>query len=102
MNVSFSAIFTDWHLKVDFGKQLEYRENVMATSFCPDIVLFSETSKRVRMMELTVPWEERMEEAKGRNRAKYADPLDECRRRRWQAQCVPVEVGSKGFVGYPL
>lgn len=74
----------------------------METSLCPDIVLFSETSKRVMMMDLTVSWEERMEEAKGRKRAKYPDLLDECHRRRWQDQCVPVEVGFRGFVGCPL
>lgn len=87
---------------MDLGKQLKYPENIMETSLRPDFVLISETSKRVTVMKLTVPCEERMEEANERKRAKYGDILDECHRRRWQAKCVPVEFGGRGMVKYPL
>ena len=36
----------------------------------PDIILVSEATKQLFLLELTVPWEERMEEAQERNREK--------------------------------
>lgn len=53
-------------------------------------------------MELTVPWEERMEEARERKREKYVELAQECRRRGWRAQCLPIEVGARGFAGKSL
>ena len=47
------------------------------------------------MLELTVPWEERMEEASGRKREKYAELVEDCRNRGWHARCLPIEV-SRG------
>ena len=53
-------------------------------------------------MELTVPWEERMEEASERKREKYAELVEECRNRGWRARCLPIEVGGRGFAGKSL
>ena len=92
----------DWQLRVDLGKQLKFPENIVETRLRPDIVLFSEASKQVAMLELTVPWEERMEEASERKREKYAELVEECRRRGWRARCLPIEVGGRGFAGKSL
>ena len=54
------------------------------------------------MLELTVPWEERMEEASERKREKYAELVEECRNRGWRARCLPIEVGGRGFAGKSL
>ena len=53
----------DWQLSVDLGSQLKFPQHVARTTLGPDIVLVSEATKTVVMLELTVPWEERMEEA---------------------------------------
>ncbi|KAK0134483.1 hypothetical protein N1851_029912 [Merluccius polli] len=53
----------DWELKVDLGKQLKFPENVAVTTLRLDMVLLSEATKQVI---LTVPWEERIEEANKR------------------------------------
>lgn len=53
-------------------------------------------------MELTVPWEERMEEAHERKRDKYEDLKSICQSRGWRAMCWPVEVGCRGFLGNSL
>ena len=74
----------------------------METSLRPDMVLLSVTSKQVILLELTVPWEERMEEASERKREKYAELVEECQRRGWRAQCLPIEVGGRGFAGRSL
>ena len=54
------------------------------------------------LLELRVPWEERMEGANERKRAKYANLVEECRGRGWRARCVPIEVGCRGFAARSL
>lgn len=41
------------------------------TTLRPDVSLLSETTGQVVLLELTVPWEDRMEEAFEGKRAKY-------------------------------
>ncbi|KAK0152038.1 hypothetical protein N1851_006609 [Merluccius polli] len=55
----------DWQLQVDLVRQLKFPGNITATSLCPDMVLTSESTKQVVILELTVPWEDRIEEAHG-------------------------------------
>ncbi|KAK0149611.1 hypothetical protein N1851_009641 [Merluccius polli] len=58
----------DWQMKADLGKQLRFPEHIVETTLLrPDIVLFSDSTKQVVLLDLTVPWEERMEEANERN-----------------------------------
>ncbi|XP_056097411.1 uncharacterized protein LOC130076370 [Rhinichthys klamathensis goyatoka] len=96
------ATARDWELAVDLGKQLKFPEAVAITTLRPDIVLTSEASKQVILLELTVPWEDRMEEANERKRAKYSQLVEGCRSNGWRAICQPFEVGCRGFVGHSL
>ncbi len=66
------------------------------------MVLMSDSSKQVVMLELTVPWEERIVEANERKRGKHAELVEDCCRREWRARCMPVEVGGRGFAGKSL
>ncbi|XP_076844394.1 uncharacterized protein LOC143489330 [Brachyhypopomus gauderio] len=92
----------DWKINVDLGRQLKFPEYITATALRPDMVLISESTKQVVLVELTVPWEDRMEEANERKRAKYAELVSECRSKGWKARCEPVEVGCRGFAGQSL
>ncbi|XP_061902037.1 uncharacterized protein LOC133649222 [Entelurus aequoreus] len=92
----------DWQLLVDLGRQLRFPDIIATTTLRPDMVLMSGTSKQVVLLELTVPWEDRMEEAQERKRAKYADLVADCRRNGWKARCEPIEVGCRGFAGKSL
>ncbi|XP_026126685.1 uncharacterized protein LOC113108082 [Carassius auratus] len=96
------ATARDWELSVDLGKQLKFPEAVAITTLRPDVVLTSEASKQVILLELTVPWEDRMEEANERKRAKYSQLVEDCRSNGWRAICQLVEVGCRGFVGQSL
>jgi len=49
------------------------------------------------LLELTVPWEERVEEAQERKRAKYQELVEDCRKNGWRTRCMHVEVGSRGI-----
>ncbi|XP_031136520.1 uncharacterized protein LOC116036966, partial [Sander lucioperca] len=92
----------DWQLRVDLEKQLRFPRDIVETSLRPDMVLLSVTSKQIILLELTVPWEERMQEASERKREKYAELVEECRRQGWRAQCLSIEVGGRGFAGKSL
>ncbi len=49
-------------------------------------------------MELTVPWEEAIDEAFERKRLRYADLASEAEVRGWKVNVRPVEVGCRGVV----
>ena len=86
-------------MHADLRKQLVFPSEVTRTCLRPDIVLWSPTTKSLVMIELTVPWEERIEEAYERKLAKYQELVEDCHRKGWKACCLPVEVGARGFAG---
>ncbi|XP_078587744.1 uncharacterized protein LOC144868686 [Branchiostoma floridae x Branchiostoma japonicum] len=85
-----------WELKVDLGRRLHF-PSVVQTNLRPDAVLWSEEGKKIILIELTVPWEERCEEAHERKASKYHDLLQCCREKGWQSWLFPVEVGCRAF-----
>lgn len=93
---------TDWQLEVDLGKQLKIPSRITSTRLRPDMIIVSDSTKQLIILELTVPWEERMEEANERKRAKYQELVEECRSRGWKTYCEPLEVGGRGFAGRSL
>ena len=66
------------------------------------MVLTSASSKQVLLKELTVPWEDREEEANERKRKKYLELVEQCPSHSWKASCEPIQVGSRGFAGHSL
>ena len=83
-------------MEVDLGKRLVFPD-VVQTTLRPDVVLWSETGKKLIVIELTVPWETRCEEAYERKKAKNSELLDICKQRDWRTWLFPVEVGGRGF-----
>ena len=65
----------------------------------PDIVLNSQSTKQLIMIELTVPYENRMEAAQIYKTEKYADLANNVRREGYQVKVFAAEVGVRGFVG---
>lgn len=47
--------------------------------FCLLSILYSASLKQVALLELTIPWEERIEEASGRKRAEYQELVEQFR-----------------------
>ncbi|XP_069139210.1 uncharacterized protein [Argopecten irradians] len=86
----------DWRLEVDLNQRLTFPD-IVPTNLRPDMVLWSPGTKKVIIIELTVPWEERCSEAHERKRAKYEALLTECREQGWHTWNYPVEVGCRGF-----
>ena len=77
----------------DLDKKLQFPDNVQ-TSLRPDIVIQSTATKRLVIVELTLPWEERCQSAYELKKAKYTDLQTLCKERGWLFQ---VEVGCWGF-----
>ena len=61
------------------------------------MILISDSTRRVGIMELTVPSEERVEISGEIKRSKYAVIEAEGRRRGWTVRVWAVEVGCRGF-----
>lgn len=58
---------------VDIGWQLVFPSEIAATSLSPDLVLWSSWLKKVYIIELTVPWEDRVDEAFEHKHVRYAE-----------------------------
>lgn len=50
-------------MTVDLERQLRIPPHIAESTLRPDIILVSEATRQLVLLELTVPWEERMEEA---------------------------------------
>ncbi|XP_053403064.1 uncharacterized protein LOC128558219 [Mercenaria mercenaria] len=59
--------------------------------------MWSRSPKLVVLVELTVLWEERADEAYELKKRKYQDLAHTCRDRGWKTLVFPVEVGCRGF-----
>lgn len=57
---------------MDLERQLKFPSHITVTTLRPHIALMSESTKQVVLLELTVPWEDRLEEAFERKLSKYA------------------------------
>ena len=88
---------TDWHMQVDLDKKLRVPAEVAPTDLRPDLILVSNSTKRMGVMELTVPNEDRVEVANEMKRRKYATLQVEGKKRGWSVEVWAVEVGCRGF-----
>ncbi len=53
----------DWEMRVDLNQRLTFPPEIAATNLRPDLVLWSKSRRHVFIVELTVPWEEAIDEA---------------------------------------
>ena len=93
------AMANDWVLLVDLKRQLRFPEDIVPTNLRPDIVIFSKESKVCVIMELTVSWEEQIEETHERKLLKYTELVGKCKDNGWKTWCFPFEIGCRGYPG---
>ncbi|KAI8496638.1 hypothetical protein Bbelb_252930 [Branchiostoma belcheri] len=77
-NIHILPTASDWNLRVDLDRRLVFPEEIASTNLKPDVVLWSTQTKQIVLVELTVPWEERIEEAYERKALKYQNLLQNC------------------------
>ncbi|XP_069139335.1 uncharacterized protein [Argopecten irradians] len=85
----------DWELKVDLDGRLVFP--IVETTLRPDMVLITNQSRTIIVVELTVLWEENCEEAHEMKNFEYADLIADCKEKGWKAWLFAVEVGCRGF-----
>ena len=81
----------DWQLLVDLEHQLKFTSHIAVTTLCLDIILVSESTKQAVLLELTVPWDDRLEEAFERKLSRYTGLVNDCQQGGWRAGYFPVE-----------
>ena len=82
---------------VDLDGNLKFPRQVAITNQRPDMILVSEGTRRIGLIELTVPSEERIEVSGELKRAKYAPLQEEGKANGWNVQVWAVEVSCIGF-----
>ena len=87
----------DWSMKVDLDSKLKIPEYVAVTNLRPDMILVSNSTKRMGIIELTVPSKERIEVSGELKREKYEVIVQEGKTRGWTVRVWSVEVGCRGF-----
>ena len=85
----------DWKLMVDLDRNLKFPRQVAITNQRPDMILVSEGTKRIGLIELTVPSKERIEVSGELKRAKHAPLQEEGKANGWNVQVWAVEVEWK-------
>lgn len=78
-------------------KKLVFPEEAVVTTLRPDMILQSKSAKTIVVVELTVPWEDRLAVAHKLKKAKYQDLIDEALVRGWHASLFPIDVSCRGF-----
>jgi len=88
----------DWEVISDLGGEGTFPSDIAITNLRPDVVIWSPSQRQVILGELTVPWEDNMQEAYERKYTRYAELKADCTRRGWCTFCYPFEIGCRGFV----
>ena len=89
----------DWEVSADLPEWDSHPIIIKETRLRPDIVIHSASTQQLIMVELTIPYENRMEEAHIYKREKYLNLTKELRDAGYKAVVMPVEVGARGFIG---
>lgn len=63
----------DWKLLLNIDRQLVFPPEIATTTLRPDLVLWFPSLKKVYIIELTVPWEDAVEEAYEQEHLRYAE-----------------------------
>ena len=92
----------DWQLLVDFNhNQIVFPPTICPTDLRPDIVIWSESLKKVIIIELTCPAEENIVAAQVRKSARYLELQNLIKtftKGSWTSKALTIEVGARGFV----
>lgn len=87
-------------MEVYVGKQFKFPARITPTRLWPDMIILSDFTTQLIMLDLTVPWEEHMDEA---NKRKSGQELvEDFRGQGWRTRGEPLEVGCRGFAGHSL
>ena len=90
----------DWVVGMDTRqKQVHFPPHIMVTSDRPDLVIYSNTTRNVIIIELTSPAEENIEKWRSIKTSKYEKLAENIREAgTWKPTVFTIEVGARGYV----
>jgi hypothetical protein len=96
----------DWQCQFDLQydsatgqkRHLLFPPDILATAQLPDGIIWSVRTRRIIILELTCPWEERSVEAHVAKVAKYNQLQLDLEMADWKVQRLTFEVGSRGYL----
>ena len=89
----------NWKVSADLsGWRNDYPKIISSKGLRPDIVLFSKENAKVMLVELTIPFESRLEQSYDYKTSKYEDLKKELEKVRFSVIVKAVEIGARGFV----
>lgn len=90
---------SDWSFAADIGGFRNFPQVILDSGKRPDGVLMSKNVATLVIMELTVPWEDRMEMSNALKSDKYSDLVVDMEEKGYKVHFFAVEVGARGLVG---
>ena len=90
---------TDWVLAYDYHHNPPViPHHIVQTSLRPDIIIYSNATKQVFILELTVPLGDNIIQQHTDKESKYAKVLDNININQWTGHVFGIEIGSRGYV----
>ena len=90
-----------WKMGADLDSSLLFP--IVSTSQRPDIIVWSDDTRRVILLELTVPWEENFGDSDDREEKRHEELVDAYREGGWsRPEYYHVAVGCRGYVSRDL
>ena len=87
-----------WNIQVDIpSKSLIFPWHIAITELRPDLVIFSNVSKIVILIELTCPCEENFEDRHHEKLTKYNLLKEQIISNGWDCYLYAIEVGARGY-----
>ena len=93
----------DWEFCYDCTNEpLIFPIHIAQTSLRPDMVIYSNLTRQVILIELTVPIEDNILQRHRDKESKYNKLIDDIKINQWNAYIFAVEVGSRGYIAKSL
>ena len=72
--------------------------DIIWTDRKPDLVIIDRSSKKINLVELTVPWDSGTEGAKQRKEDRYDSLVEDIKGKGWICSHTTLEIGSRGLI----
>ena len=89
----------DWIVMHDStSSPLIFPRHIAQTSLRPDIIMYSNETRQIVLLELTIPAEDNIVQRHSDKEFKYAKLVDDIELNHWKGYVFAVEIGSRGYV----
>ena len=84
-------------VSADLQGGYHFPTHIAETELRPDIVCWDDSTKKILIIELTIPYDTLMAEAAQRKEAKYSELVSTVRKAGYHPNLITLEVGSRGL-----